>query len=47
MLGRTVVLGPGLLGGSLGLAVADQGHPVGVGGRRREPFELLATIEAS
>ena len=47
MLGRTVVLGPGLLGGSLGLAVADQGHPVVVWGRRHEPLEFLSKIESS
>ena len=47
MLGRTVVLGPGLLGGSLGLALADQEHEVVVWGRRRAPLDFLSNTAPS
>ena len=47
MRGRTVVLGPGLLGGSLGLALAEQGHQTVVWGRRPEPLEYLSSIAPS
>lgn len=41
MLGRTAVLGPGLLGGSLGLALAKAGHETVVWGRRQAPLDYL------
>lgn len=41
MLGRTAVLGPGLLGGSLGLALAAAGHETVVWGRRQAPLDYL------
>ena len=44
MLCRTVVLGPGLLGGSLGLALAEQGYETVVWGRRPAPLDYLANI---
>ena len=39
--GRVVILGPGLLGGSLALALARRGQTPVVWGRRREPLAFL------
>ena len=40
--GRVVILGPGLLGGSLALALAQNGHSPVVWGRRQGPLDFLA-----